>query len=315
MVEKILVTGGAGYAGAILVDKLLDEQYKVRVLDNLMYGQSCHLPFFINKNFEFIWGDIRDEKTVSNALKDVDIILHLAAAVGAPFCSSNPKLAKEINVEGTKNLNSLRSNNQPLIYASTGSNYGKLDELCTEKSPLNPTSIYAKTKCQAEKETLDKGNAVALRFATAFGVSPRFRYDSLLINDFVYQACRTKQLVVYEADAKRTFIHVRDMVDSYLFTLNNLDKMRDEIFNVGSEKMNCSKKDIALKIKEKVPLHLFFAEIAEDEDKRNYVVSYEKIRKIGIGFETKISLDEGIEELINAFTNLPYRGSQVVNIQ
>ena len=317
--EKILVTGGAGYAGSILVDKLLDEQYKVKVLDNLMYNQTSHLPFFINKNFEFVRGDIRDKETVSESLKDVDLILHLAAIVGAPACKKNTKLAEEVNIEGTRIINSFRSNNQTLIYASTGSNYGKLDEICTEESPLNPTSLYAKTKCQAEDEIMSRGNSVALRFATAFGVSPRFRYDSLLINDLVYQALNNRYLVIYEADAKRTFIHVRDMAESYLFTIDNLDKTRNNVFNVGSEKMNCSKRDVVSKIKEilknkeKINLDIFFAEIAEDEDKRDYEVSYEKIRKIG--FETKISLNEGIEELINVFKNLPFRDHQAVNIE
>ncbi len=311
--EKILLTGGAGYVGAFLTDKLLDNGYKVRVLDNLMYDQICHLPFFINKNFEFIWGDIRNRITVKEALKNVDAILHLAAIVGAPACKKYPKLAKAVNLGGTKNINGLRSKEQPLIYASTGSNYGKLDEICTEKSPLNPVSLYGKTKSQAEKEIMDRGNAVILRFATGFGISPRFRYDSLLINDFVYQACKNKQLVVYEADVKRTFIHVWDMAQSYLFTLDNLKKMRDEVYNVGSEKMNYTKREIVLKIKEKIPpFFLYFAEIGEDEDKRDYEVSYEKIRKVG--FKTKISLEEGIDELVKAFQNFPFQRSQTDNV-
>jgi len=309
---KILVTGGAGYVGAVLVDKLLSEGYKVKVLDNLMYGQTCHLLFFINKNFEFIKGDIRSKKTVKEALKNVDIVIHLAAIVGAPACRKNPKIAREINIIGSRNVNQLRSINQPLIYASTGSNYGKLNEICTEKSPLNPVSLYGKTKSQAEEEIMKRGNAVALRFATGFGVSPRFRYDSLLINDFVYQACKNKQLIVYEADVKRTFIHVQDMARSYLFALANYKKMKDEVFNVGSEKMNYTKRDIVLKIKEKIPFFLYFAGIAKDADKRDYEVSYAKIRKIG--FEPKIGLDEGIEELIKVFNNFPFQDSQAVNI-
>ncbi len=310
--KKILVTGGAGFVGAVLVNLLLNKGYKVRVLDNLMYGQTTHLPFFINKNFEFVNGDVRKKRAVKKALKNVDMIIHLAAIVGAPACNLNSRLARETNLTGSRNINQLRGKNQPLIFASTGSNYGKLEEICTEKSPLNPVSLYGKTKVIAEEEIMKKGNSTALRFATGFGVSPRFRYDSLLINDFVFQACKNKQLVIYEADVKRTFIHVYDMARSFLFAIENFKKMKDEVYNVGSEKMNYTKKDIALKIKEKIPFFLYFAEIGEDEDKRDYEVSYGKIRKIG--FETKISLDEGLDELIKAFQNFPMKQSQVENI-
>ena len=301
--KKILVTGGAGFVGSILVDQLLNKNYIVRVLDNLMYGQTCHFPYFINKNFEFITGDIRSKKTVREALKGVDTILHLAAIVGAPACRENPKLAREVNTEGSKNINRLRSKNQPIVYASTGSLYGALNEICTEKSPTNPASLYGKTKFIAEKEIMEKGNSVALRFATGFGISQRLCLDFLLINDFVYQACQKKQLIVYTKNLRRTFIHVQDMARSYIFTLENFKKMKDKIFNVGSEKMNFTKEEIALKIKEKIPYYLYFSDIGEDEDKRDYEVSYQKIRQVG--FETKISLDEGIEELIKAFQSFP----------
>lgn len=310
--KKILLTGGAGYIGTILTDALLNEGYEVRVLDNLMYGQTCHLRFLINKNYEFIKGDIRDIATVKEALKDVDVILHLAAIVGAPLCKKNPELAKAVNLKGTKNINSLRNEKQPLIYASTGSNYGIIEGICTEESPLNPVSLYGITKTQAEKEIMDCGNAVSLRFATAFGVSPRFRYDSLLINDFVYQANKNGYLVIYERHAKRTFIHVQDIVNSYLFTLKNLEKMKGEVYNVGSEIMNFTKEEIALKIQEKMPLTLYFGDIGEDEDKRDYEVSYKKIKDVG--FETSINIEEGIDELIKAFQNLPIERLQTMEL-
>ena len=309
--EKILLTGGAGYVGSCLTRKLLEANYKVRILDNLMYSQTNHLQFFIDPNFEFIHGDIRNKRTVKETLKDVDAILHLAAIVGAPVCKKNPKLAKAINLGGTRNINLSRSKEQPLIYASTGSNYGKLDGICTEESPLNPVSLYGKTKTQAEEEVMGKGNAIALRFATGFGVSPRFRFDSLMINDFVRQACKNGYLVIYEKSAKRTFIHVQDIAQSYLFTLKNLTKMQDEIYNVGSETMNLTKEEIALKIKEKEDFELFFGNIGEDEDQRDYKVSYEKIERTG--FKTKISLKEGINELIKAFQNFPQE-SYMINL-
>jgi nucleoside-diphosphate-sugar epimerase len=302
--QRILVTGGAGYVGSVLMEHLL-KKYKVRVLDNLVFGQTCHIPFFFNKNYEFVRGDIRNKKTVKDVLKGVDSIIHLAAIVGAPPCRAFPKLAKETIVNGSRNINQLRSKNQPLIFASTGSVYGVLKEICTEKSPVNPVSLYGKFKKQAEDEFMGKQNSIALRFATAFGVSPRLRYDSLLVNSFVYHACQDKQLIVYEGFVRRTFIHIQDMARAFLFTLDNLKKTKNQIYNVGSEKMNYTKKDIALKIREKIPFYLHFAEIGQDEDKRDYEVSYQKIREAG--FETKISMDEGIEELIKAFQNFPSR--------
>jgi nucleoside-diphosphate-sugar epimerase len=307
--KKILVTGGAGYVGSILVQHLLNKGYKVRVLDNLRFGQTCHIPFFSNKNYEFIWGDIRNKKKVREAIKGVDAIIHLAAVVGAPACRENPRLARETNVLGTKVINKLRSNDQPLIYASTGSVYGVLDEVCTEKSPVNPVSLYGELKKRAEDEIMSKPNSIALRFATAFGVSPRLRYDSLLINNFVFEACQRKQLIVYEGQVKRTFIHVQDMAKALIYALEHFQKMKNQVYNVGSEKMNFTKKDIALKIKEKIPFFLYFAEIGEDEDKRDYEVSYAKIRKAG--FSTKISINEGIDELIKAFKNFPNSGMDI----
>jgi len=159
--KKILVTGGTGYVGSVLFSKLLNRGYKVRVLDNLIYGQTCHLPYFLNENFEFINGDIRTKKTVKEALENVDGIIHLAAIVGAPACRENPRLTREVNVGGSRNINQLRSKNQFLIYASTGSVYGALDEICTERSPTNPLSLYGKTKLIAEQEIMEKGNSIA----------------------------------------------------------------------------------------------------------------------------------------------------------
>ena len=300
--EKILVTGGAGYVGMILVNNLLAKGYLVRVLDNLFYNQICHLPLFSNKNFEFIKGDIRNKKTVKKSLLGIDIIIHLAAIVGYPACRANPRLAREVNVKGTENINRMRSKKQPLIFASTGSVYGAIEGICTEKTPINSTSIYGETKAIAEKEILGSKNSVTLRFATGFGNSAFPRFD-LLINDFVFQAIKNKQLIVFDKDFKRSFIHVRDMARSYIFTIEHFNKMKNEAFNVGSEKMNFSKKEIALKIKKRTPYQLFFRGIGKDEDYRNYEVSYQKIRKIG--FETEISIDEGIDELIKGFKSLP----------
>jgi len=303
MSKKILVTGGAGYVGSVLVNQLLNKGYKVRVLDNLIHRQLSHLQFFSNKNYEFIRGDIRKEEDVKKAVDGVDVIVHLAAIVGAPECKVDPQMAKSVNVVGSQKVNEARSKNQPLIYASTGSVYGALEELCTEESPTNPTSLYGKTKLEVEKEFLNKGNSVVLRFATAFGVSPRLRVDTLMVNDFVYRACEEGELVVYQGDAMRTFIHVNDMAKSFIFILENFGRAVGEIFNVGSEKMNYTKRELAELIKKRKPYHLFFADIEEDADHRDYEVSYKKIRNLG--FDITISMEEGIDELVKAFTSLP----------
>lgn len=299
---KVLVTGGAGYVGSVLIPELLHKGYHVKVLDNLMYNSMSLLPYFVYDNFDFIKGDIRDEKAVQKALQDVDVIVHLAAIVGAPACHRDQRLAEEVNFAGTLNLDKYRSRSQGIIFASTGSNYGAVENgVCTEQTPLNPLSVYGVTKTNAEQHLLNSGNTVAYRFATAFGLSPRLRLD-LMINDFAFQALKNGMLVVYEKHFKRTFIHVRDMARSFLFAVDNFDRLKNEIFNVGSEKANYTKEDICLKIKEKVNYHLYFADVGSDPDQRNYEVSYEKIRSKG--FETTISVDKGLEELIKAYRTI-----------
>lgn len=293
---KILVTGGAGYVGSVLVPELLKRQYKVRVLDNLMYGGQGLVPSFFDPNFEMLRGDVRDKKTVEEALKDVDAIIHLAAIVGYPACKKNPDLARSVNYEATLQLEKLRGKNIPFLFGSTGSNYGAVvGQLCTEETPLNPLSLYGETKTRAERYLLSRDDTVCYRFATAFGASNRMRLD-LLINDFVYQAVRHRNVTIYEKSFKRTFIHVRDMVRSFLFAIESFDKVKNQVFNVGSEAMNYSKEEIALFLKKKLDYYLHFAEIGQDEDKRNYEVSYAKIEKTG--FATSVSLEQGIDELI-----------------
>ncbi len=296
---KILVTGGAGYVGSNLVPKLLASGHKVRVLDNLMYNGYSLLPYFGDENFEFVKGDVLDADVVRKCTHDADIIIHLAAIVGYPACKKDPNLAKDVNVFGTRLVDKHRSKSQPVFYASTGSNYGALvGDICTEETPLNPLTIYGTTKTEAEQMLLDSGSVVCYRFATAFGLSPRMRLD-LLINDFVYQAVKKRNLILYEKTYKRTFVHVRDMVRCFLFTIENYDKMENQVYNVGSNQLNYSKEEVALLIKEKIDFYLHFADIGKDEDQRNYEVSYEKISKLG--FETSITVDQGIDELIRAY--------------
>jgi nucleoside-diphosphate-sugar epimerase len=303
---KILITGGAGYIGSVLIPMLMDQKFKVTAYDSLLYGGTSLLPYVSNPRFSFIKGDIRDKSALTPVAKENDLLIHLAAIVGLSACNKDPKLAHSTNVEGTKNVVESLSPSQSLIFASTVSNYGaSTGDTCTEDSPLNPLSLYACTKTEAEKLVLDNThNSVCFRFATAFGVSPRMRLD-LLINDFVYQAYMNRFLILFERHYKRTFVHVKDICRAILFAIHNYDKMSHQVFNVGDNVNNYSKEDIALKIKKRIDYYLHFADIGEDEDKRNYCVSYEKIN--ALGFKATKTIDEGIDELIKACQLFEYK--------
>lgn len=309
--NTITVTGGAGYVGSCLVDLLLREGYKVRVIDSLRFGPQGILPYFSNPNFTFIKGDIRSAKDLKTALQGADAVIHLAAIVGFPACRKDPVLSRDINVNGTKNLVKLTRGHMPIFFASTGSNYGKmLEKFCTETTPLNPLTDYGRQKTEAEEVIKKNKKFVIYRFATAFGVSPRMRLD-LLPNDFTYRAVKDRSLIVYEKHFMRTFIHVRDMANAFLFVLNNYGKMQGEIYNVGSDKMNFSKEAICNLIREKVDYYLHFADIGKDLDQRDYLVSYAKLNKLG--FKTKVSMAQGIDEMINLSrvmeVNSPYHNA------
>jgi nucleoside-diphosphate-sugar epimerase len=295
---RILVTGGAGYVGSTLVPLLLEQGHRVRVLDNLKFGGHGLLPCCQNRFFELMQGDVCDPAAARSAVDGMEAIIHLAAIVGYPACKKEPQLAQAVNVDGTRNLLQFRNANTKFLFASTGSIYGSIpDYVCNEETPRAPITLYGETKAAAEQMVLDAGNAVAYRFATAFGVSNRMRLD-LMPNDFTYQAVKNKNLIVYEGGYKRTFVHVRDMARSFMFALERWSEIRDDVYNVGHETMNFTKEDVARKILEHVDYYLHFAEVGTDADQRNYEVSYEKIRKKG--FETTIDLDRGISELVRA---------------
>jgi nucleoside-diphosphate-sugar epimerase len=297
---KILVTGGAGYKGSLLIPKLLEHGNQVILYDNFMFGTRPILHFATNENIEIIKGDVRDEDKIKEVLKTPDVVIHLAAIVGYPACAADPARAFSINVGGSRNIVKNMSKNQKVIFASTGSTYGKVDGICDENTPIAPLTLYGSNKAEAEKMFIDIGG-VALRFATVFGISPRLRLD-LLINDFVYQAIHNKQIVLFEGSFRRTFLHVLDAVNSYIFTLENMEEMQGKSYNVGDDSMNYTKKDIALIIKEKLPYYLHEAEIGEDFDQRDYEVSYKKINKIG--YKSDITMNEGIDELIKVLRNI-----------
>ncbi len=292
---KVLITGGAGYIGTTLAPVLLEKGHEVRVLDNLMFGGTGLLPLFRNPRFEFMKGDIQDPQAVLNAVDDCDAVIHLAAIVGFPACRKYPELAQKVNLEATKLLAAAVGRTRLVLYASTGSNYGALeDEVCREDAPLNPVSLYGKTKTAAERYLLDNCTTIAYRFATAFGLSPRMRLD-LLINDFVYTALSQRYLIIYEPHFMRSFIHVYDIARAFVFAIEQAERMKGEIYNVGSETMNYTKGQVCAILQKHLDFYLHCADVGEDADKRNYLVSYEKIR--AAGYTTTITVDEGIEEI------------------
>ena len=304
MTDRILVTGGAGYLGSILCEHLLDAGYRVTVLDNLMYGQEPLFHLCAHPDFDFVRGDTRDEATLKRLLGQADVIIPLAAIVGAPACDRDPWLAQAVNLDAVRLINRLRSPQQRIVFPVTNSGYGaKSGEVfCTEESPLEPISLYGRTKVEAEAELLAAENTLTLRLATVFGLSPRMRLD-LLVNHFTYAAVTDRYLVLFEKSFKRNFIHVRDVADCFLHAIANFEAMKGRTYNVGLDSANMSKEELALKIKEQVPeLVIQSSEIGKDPDKRNYIVSNQRLREAG--FEARRSIEDGIRELLKGYRML-----------
>ena len=306
--DNVLITGGAGYIGSVLTKKLLEKNYQVTVLDNLMYKQNSLNDCCIFPNFKFIFGDICNYDLVNQLIKENDIIIPLAAIVGAPACDINKSLSKAINVEAHINIIKNLSNNQIIIFPNTNSGYGigKKNEFCDESSPLNPVSLYGKWKVEVEKIVIKHNNSVSLRLATVFGVSPRMRTD-LLVNDFVLRSLKDNFLILFEENFRRNFIHIRDIADTFIFCIENIKNLKNDVYNVGLSSANLTKRELAEKIKVHIPnLNIFSSEIAKDPDKRDYVVSNKKLENKG--WSAKYTLDDGILELIKCykFLNLSY---------
>ena len=301
---KILVTGGAGYLGSVLVGKLLSKKYSVVVIDNFMYHQNSLANHFKNTNFEAVVGDVRDIDLMKKLITTSDVILPLAAIVGAPACDLDPIAATSINKDSIKLMLKLLSKDQLLLMPTTNSAYGSGDKenYCDENSPLNPLSQYAREKVEVEKEIMSRENSVSFRLATVFGMSPRMRLD-LLVNEFVLRAIKDKFVVLFEGNFKRNYIHVQDVSQAFLLALENISKFRGQIFNVGLSEANISKIELCQKIQQFIP-DFYFTEspIAKDPDQRNYIVSNEKIEKLG--FKPDFNLDRGIKELIMGINTL-----------
>ena len=299
---NILVTGGAGYLGSIMVPDLLAAGHKVTILDNFMYRQSSLNHVCNNPNFSAVKGDIRIENTVMPLLKKADIVIPLAAYVGAPLCSQDPVGAQTINHDAIMMMLKHLSNNQIVLMPTTNSAYGSGDKnnFCTEESPLNPISKYAIDKVEIEKALIQHPNAISFRLATVFGMSPRMRID-LLVNDFAYRAVYDKFIVLFESHFKRNYIHVRDVARAFQHGIANIDKMKGQIYNVGLSEANISKWELCEHIKKQIPNFTFVeAAVGKDPDQRNYIVSNAKLE--ATGYQTSMTLAQGIAELIKGFT-------------
>lgn len=301
---KILVTGGAGYLGSILVPELLQLGHKVTVLDNFMFAQSSLLECCQNPNFEIARGDARNESTIKELSRDKDYIIPLAALVGVPLCNRDEIGTISTNRDAIGTLTRILSKDQRIIMPVTNSGYGVGQNgiYCTEETPLNPISTYGKTKVEAEKFVLDRGNGISLRLATVFGMAPRMRLD-LLVNDFTYRAVKDRFIVIFEGHFKRNYIHVRDVTKAFIHAIHNFDSMKNEPYNVGLSEANLSKLELCAKIKEHIPEFVYLeSEVGKDPDKRDYIVSNDKIEKTG--FQPSFSLDKGILELIKGYVIL-----------
>ena len=297
--KNVLITGGAGYIGSELTGFLLEAGYSVSIVDNLMYDATSLLRYASNENFSFIKGDVRDANLLTNQLAKADIVIPLAALVGFPLCERDPRGAEEINHEHVATLARLKTENQKIIYPCTNSGYGSSEDICTEESPLNPVSLYGKTKVAAEDAVKAVDNHVTFRLATVFGPSSRMRTD-LLVNNFVLKALRERVLVLYECEFMRNYVHIHDVCRAFMFVIENWESCKNETYNVGNDSLNMNKLDLAKTIQTHLPLEIIQAEFTQDLDKRDYIVSNAKLEKTG--WKRKFSLDYGIKELINLYS-------------
>ncbi len=311
--NKVLITGGAGYLGSTLTEHLLNNNYEVTVLDNLMYDQLSLLHLFKRDGFKFELGDVRNTMLLQKLVMEHDVIIPLAAIVGMPACKANPELTVAVNYQQVVDILKVLRDDQKLILPNTNSQYGSSESIITEESPFKPLSLYATTKCDAENAMLEKGNGVSLRLATVFGVSSRMRTD-LLVNDFTYKSVVDGYLVLFEAHFKRNYIHVQDIARTFEFMIDNYTICRGQVYNVGLSSANLSKLELAEKVKEHIPtLVIKQDEFKQDFDKRNYIVSNAKLESLG--WQPMFDLDYGIKQLISAYQMaIPHNNRNFTNL-
>jgi len=301
---SILVTGGAGYLGSTLAPALLAAGHRVTVLDNFLFQQASLNHLCADPNFDVRRGDARDPEVLKPLVREADVIIPLAALVGAPMCNQDKIGAETLNRDAVLTLMRLAGSQQRFLMPITNSGYGlgEAGKFCTEETPLRPISLYGRTKVEAEQAVLARGNAISFRLATVFGMSPRMRID-LLVNDFVYRAVNDRAVVLFEAHFKRNYIHVRDVARVFLHGIDHFDAMKDQPYNVGLSDANLSKLELCQAIQRHLPSFVFLeAPIGEDVDKRDYIVSNEKIERTG--YRPAYSLDDGIRELIKGYRML-----------
>lgn len=301
---KILITGGAGYIGSVLTPTLLAKGYEVTVLDNFMFRQNSLADCCQYDTFKIVQGDCRNQSLMSELLKDADVIIPLAALVGAPLCRRDEIGTRTINQEAVEMICRLASPQQRILMPVTNSGYGigEAGKYCTEESPLRPISLYGVTKVEAEKAVLERENSITFRLATVFGMSPRMRVD-LLVNDFVYRAVNDRAVVIFEGHFKRNYIHIRDVAKVFLHGIENFETMKGKPYNVGLEDANLSKLELCAEIQKYLPKFVYLeAPIGEDPDKRDYIVSNQRI--LSTGYQPEWPLGRGIRELIKGYTIL-----------
>jgi len=296
---NILITGGAGYIGSELVQYLINS-HKVTVLDNMMYDHTTLLRYTQREDFNFVKGDVRDLNLLEQLVSSHDVIIPLAALVGFPLCDRDPRAAQEINQDVNTWIAQNKSKDQMVIYPCTNSGYGvSVDgSVCTEESPLNPVSLYGKTKVAAEADYKNVDNHVTFRLATVFGPGSRMRTD-LLVNNFVLKALKDRMLVLYECEFMRNYVHLADVCRAFRFVIDNWDSCKNETYNVGNDSINMNKLQLAQTIQNHIPIEIIKAEFNSDPDVRDYIVSSEKF--YSKGFECKYDLDDGIKQLVKAY--------------
>ncbi len=308
--KNILITGGAGYIGSKLATKLLELNYNVTVIDVLKFSSKSLNHLFNYKNFKFIKGDVRNKKLIKKLIKSNEFIIPLAALVGAPLCEKNKKEAVSVNLKSIEFMMKNITRKNKVIYLTTNSGYGvgEKNKFCDETSPLNPISLYGRTKVDSEKIVMKYKNAIGFRLATVFGYSYRMRTD-LLVNNFVFRSLQDKKLVLFEPHFRRNYIHVKDVVDAIIFSIHNFNKLKSNIYNLGLSSANLTKHMLAKKIQKQLKyLKITIIKNRKDPDQRDYYVSNKKIE--AKGFKAKVRIEDGIKELIDVFT---YSKEKIIN--